>query len=165
MIKRLLGIIPVVFGVISLTFLLIHAVPGDPVEVMLGESVSNADRVKIRAELGLDQSIYVQFGVYLNKLVHGDLGVSIHSRKPIMEMLKERLPATFKLACASSDLCYFFWVAFRNYCCYQLKKMARSNSEPLKSHCICDAPFLDGSYVDDGICFVVGNIACKRNGK
>ncbi len=98
MIKRLLGIIPVVFGVISLTFLLIHAVPGDPVEVMLGESASNADRMEIRAELGLDQSIYVQFGVYLNKLVHGDLGVSIHSRKPILDMLKERLPATFKLA-------------------------------------------------------------------
>ena len=98
MIKRLLGIIPVVFGVISLTFLLIHAVPGDPVEVMLGESASNADRMEIRAELGLDQSIYVQFGVYLNKLVHGDLGVSIHSRKPIMDMLEERLPATFKLA-------------------------------------------------------------------
>ena len=98
MIKRLLGIIPVVFGVISLTFLLIHAVPGDPVEVMLGESASIADRMEIRAELGLDQSIYVQFGVYLNKLVHGDLGVSIHSRKPIMDMLEERLPATFKLA-------------------------------------------------------------------
>ncbi len=98
MIKRLLGIIPVVFGVISLTFLLIHSVPGDPVEVMLGESASNADRMEIRAELGLDQSIYVQFGVYLNKLVHGDLGVSIHSRKPIMDMLEERLPATFKLA-------------------------------------------------------------------
>ncbi len=98
MIKRLLGIIPVVFGVISLTFFLIHAVPGDPVEVMLGESASNADRMEIRAELGLDQSIYVQFGVYLNKLVHGDLGVSIHSRKPIMDMLEERLPATFKLA-------------------------------------------------------------------
>ena len=98
MIKRLLGIIPVVFGVISLTFLLIHAVPGDPVEVMLGESASNADQMEIRAELGLDQSIYVQFGVYLNKLVHGDLGVSIHSRKPIMDMLEERLPATFKLA-------------------------------------------------------------------
>ena len=98
MIKRLLGVVPVVFGVAFLTFLLVHAVPGDPVEVMLGESASSADRTQLRADLGLDQPIYVQFGVYLNKLAHGDLGVSIHSKKPIVDLLAERLPATAKLA-------------------------------------------------------------------
>ncbi len=98
MIKRFLGIIPVVFGVVSLTFLLIHAVPGDPVDVMLGESASNADRMELRAGLGLDKPIYAQFGIYLSKLVQGDFGISIHSRKPIVDMLLERLPATFKLA-------------------------------------------------------------------
>jgi peptide/nickel transport system permease protein len=98
MIKRFLGIIPVVFGVVSLTFLLIHAVPGDPVEVMLGESASNADRMELRAGLGLDKPIYAQFGIYLSKLVQGDFGISIHSRKSIVDMLLERLPATFKLA-------------------------------------------------------------------
>jgi len=98
MIKRLLGVIPVVFGVVLLTFLLVHAVPGDPVEVMLGESASSADRMQLRADLGLDQPIYVQFGDYLNKLAHGNLGVSIHSKKPIIDLLAERLPATAKLA-------------------------------------------------------------------
>ena len=98
MITRLLGVIPVVFGVVLLTFLLVHAVPGDPVEVMLGESASSADRMQLRADLGLDQSIYVQFGDYLNKLAHGNLGVSIHSKKPIIDLLAERLPATAKLA-------------------------------------------------------------------
>ena len=98
MMKRLLGVIPVVFGVVFLTFLLVHAVPGDPVEVMLGESASNADRIQLQSDLGLDQPIYVQFGVYLNKLVHGDWGVSIHSKKPILDLLAERLPATAKLA-------------------------------------------------------------------
>ena len=98
MIKRLLGVVPVVFGVVLLTFLLVHAVPGDPVEVMLGESVSSADRIQLRADLGLDQPIYTQFGIYLNKLAHGDLGVSIHSKKPIADLLAERLPATAKLA-------------------------------------------------------------------
>jgi ABC-type dipeptide/oligopeptide/nickel transport system permease component len=98
MIKRLLGIVPVVFGVVLLTFLLVHAVPGDPVEVMIGESASSADRIQIRADLGLDQPIYIQFGVYLNKLVHGDLGVSIHSKKSIFDLLAERLPSTAKLA-------------------------------------------------------------------
>lgn len=98
MMKRLLGVVPVVFGVVLLTFLLVHAVPGDPVEVMLGESASSADRVQLQAELGLDQSIYIQFSDYLNKLAHGDLGVSIHSKKPIVDLLAERLPATAKLA-------------------------------------------------------------------
>lgn len=98
MMKRLLGVIPVVFGVVFLTFLLVHAVPGDPVEVMLGESASNADRIQLQSDLGLDQPIYVQFGVYLNKLVHGDWGVSIHSKKLIIDLLAERLPATAKLA-------------------------------------------------------------------
>ena len=98
MMMRLLGVVPVVLGVVLLTFLLVHAVPGDPVEVMLGESASSADRMQLRADLGLDQPIYVQFGVYLNKLAHGDLGVSIHSKKPIVDLLAERLPATAKLA-------------------------------------------------------------------
>ena len=98
MIKRFLGVVPVVFGVVLLTFLLVHAVPGDPVEVMLGESASSADRMQLREDLGLDQPVYVQFGVYLNKLVHGDLGVSIHSKKPIVDLLAERLPATAQLA-------------------------------------------------------------------
>ena len=107
MIKRLLGVVPVVFGVVLLTFLLVHAVPGDPVEVMLGESASSADRTQLRADLGLDQPIYVQFGVYLNKLAHGDLGVSIHSKKPIVDLLAERLPATAKLALLALSFAIF----------------------------------------------------------
>ena len=107
MIKRFLGVVPVVFGVVLLTFLLVHAVPGDPVEVMLGESASSADRTQLRAELGLDQPMYVQFGVYLNKLAHGDLGVSIHSKKPIIDLLAERLPATAKLALLALSFAIF----------------------------------------------------------
>ena len=107
MIKRLLGVVPVVFGVAFLTFLLVHAVPGDPVEVMLGESASSADRMQLQADLGLNHPIYVQFGVYLNKLAHGDLGVSIHSKKPIIDLLAERLPATAKLALLALSFAIF----------------------------------------------------------
>lgn len=98
MIKRFLSIFPVVFGVLLLTFLLVHLVPGDPIEVMLGESANAADRAQLSADLGLDQPLVIQFGHYLNKLVHADLGVSIHSKKPILDLLAERLPATVKLA-------------------------------------------------------------------
>ncbi|MDP3608501.1 MAG: ABC transporter permease [Methylophilus sp.] len=96
--KRLFSVIPVVFGVLLLTFLLIHLVPGDPVEVMLGESASTSDSEALREELGLNQPLVVQFGHYLNKLAHGDLGQSIHTKTPIIELIKARYPATVQLA-------------------------------------------------------------------
>ena len=98
MIKRMLATVPVVLGVVLLTFVLVHAVPGDPVEVMLGESASSADRLQLRTDLGLDKPIYQQFAIYLKQLAHADFGVSIHSKKPIIDLLGERLPATVKLA-------------------------------------------------------------------
>ena len=98
MIKRLLDIIPVVFGVLLLTFLLVHLIPGDPVEVMLGESATSADRTQLRADLGLNQSLPVQFAKYLGKLSKGDFGRSIHTKTPISQLLAERIPNTAKLA-------------------------------------------------------------------
>jgi peptide/nickel transport system permease protein len=98
MIKRFAGFCAVVFGVLLLTFLLIHLVPGDSVEVMLGDSVTVADRAQLRAELGLDQPLTQQFGTYLAKLAHGDFGRSIHTKMPIVELIKMRYPATLKLA-------------------------------------------------------------------
>ena len=101
LLKRLAGIIPVVFGVLLLTFLLVHLVPGDPVEVMLGESATSADRGALRAELGLDQPLPLQFAAYLGKLAQGDFGNSIHSHAAISGLLAERIPATAKLALLS----------------------------------------------------------------
>ena len=94
----MLSSIPTLFGVLLLTFLLVHLVPGDPVEVMLGESASGVDRQALRAELGLDRPLPVQFGEYLMRLARGDFGVSIHARTPIAELLKARFPATVRLA-------------------------------------------------------------------
>ncbi len=98
MLKRLLGTIPVIFGVLLLTFVLVHSIPGDPVEVMLGESATSADREVLRQNLGLDEPLPIQFFQYVAKVAQGDLGVSIHSKKPIVDLLVERLPATMKLA-------------------------------------------------------------------
>lgn len=98
MISRLLNFFTVIFGVLLLTFLLIHLVPGDPVEVMLGDSASITDREALRDQLGLNKPLIVQFGVYLNKLAHGDLGQSIHTKTPIIELFKSRYPASIKLA-------------------------------------------------------------------
>lgn len=104
LLKRLLGAVPVVFGVLLLTFLLVHLVPGDPVEVMLGESASAADRVALRAELGMDRPLPRQFADYLGRLAQGDFGRSIHSHAEISGLLAERLPATAVLALLSLAL-------------------------------------------------------------
>jgi peptide/nickel transport system permease protein len=99
--RRLKSFLTVIFGVLLLTFLLIHLVPGDPVEVMLGESASSADRDALRSELGLNQPLLQQFGTYLNKLAHGDFGHSIHTKASITELIQTRYPATLKLALLS----------------------------------------------------------------
>ncbi len=98
LVQRLLGALIVVAGVATLVFLLIHLVPGDPVEVMLGESASVADREALRVALGLDQPLGVQYINYLQGLLQLDLGTSFHFRRPVTELLLERLPATLVLA-------------------------------------------------------------------
>ena len=98
MIKRLSGLFIVIFGVLLLTFLLIHVVPGDPVEVMLGDSATQADRLQLRSELGLERPLVQQFATYIAKVVQGDFGHSIHTKTPIAELIKTRYPATLKLA-------------------------------------------------------------------
>ncbi|MBK8162349.1 MAG: ABC transporter permease [Gammaproteobacteria bacterium] len=90
----------VLFGVSLLVFLLIHLIPGDPVEVMLGESSQPADRAALRHALGLDQPLYLQLLEYYRNLIRFDLGQSLHSQRPIAEILLERLPATLELAVA-----------------------------------------------------------------
>lgn len=98
MIKRLLTLLPVVLGVLCLTFLLLHLVPGDPVDVMLGESASVADREALKAELGLNQPMRQQFLQYTAHLLHGDFGVSIHTHTDISTLLLQTYPATMLLA-------------------------------------------------------------------
>ncbi len=95
---RLLSMLLVVLGVVTIVFLFIHLTPGDPVEAMLGESASQADRAGLRRELGLDRPLPVQYGEYLARLVRGDLGRSIYSGRPVSALLAERLPATAELA-------------------------------------------------------------------
>ncbi len=91
----------VIFGVVFIVFMLIHMVPGDPVEVMLGESATAVDREALRRALGLDQSIGQQFNQYVQGLLHFELGNSLHSRKPIAELIAGRIGPTVELGLAS----------------------------------------------------------------
>lgn len=98
MIKRLTSLLPVIIGVLCLTFAFLHMVPGDPVDVMLGESASPADRELLKVQLGLDQPLYIQFGQYVSNILKGDFGVSIHTQTPITQLLAQAYPATLILA-------------------------------------------------------------------
>ncbi len=101
LVSRLLSALVVVAGVACLVFLLIHLVPGDPVEVMLGESARPADREALRQALGLDRPIPAQLLEYFRGLASLELGQSLHSKRPITEILSERIPATAVLALAA----------------------------------------------------------------
>jgi peptide/nickel transport system permease protein len=100
-ISRLFSALLVILGVAIMVFLLIHLVPGDPVDVMLGESARPADRAALRTALGLDQSLGRQLIDYFAGLARLDLGSSIHSMQPVTQMLAARIPATLQLALAA----------------------------------------------------------------
>ena len=91
----------VVLGVTTLVFLLIHIVPGDPIEVMLGETAQPTDVEALRNALGLNLPLHVQWWHFMAHLGALDLGTSLHSHQDIALLLRERIPATLTLACAS----------------------------------------------------------------
>ena len=101
LLRRLLLTIPVLLGVATLVFALIHLVPGDPVQAMLGESAAPRDVAELRGRLGLDQPLYVQYGSFLTGIAHGSLGVSLRTNQPVTAAIAERMPATFELAAAA----------------------------------------------------------------
>jgi peptide/nickel transport system permease protein len=99
--RRLLMLIPVLFGVVLVSFSLLHLVPGDPAEILAGQEASAQDVARIRAEYGLDRPLVVQFGRFVWNAVRGDLGISIQSRHPVNELLFQRLAFTLQLSLAS----------------------------------------------------------------
>jgi len=100
LVRRLLALVPVAIGVATLTFAIIHLVPGDPVIAMLGETAAPTDIVGMRRQLGLDRPLLAQYAGYLGGLAVGDLGESISYRKPVARLIAERFPATIELAAA-----------------------------------------------------------------
>lgn len=95
--RRLLLIIPVLFIILVVVFALARAIPGDPCKSILGEKASAATCERFAREHGLDQPIPVQFGIYMGKVLQGDLGTSIRFGRPITQILVERLPMTNEL--------------------------------------------------------------------
>ena len=99
--RRLLLTLPVLAGVATLVFSLIHLVPGDPVEALLGESASRQDVANLRHQLGLDRPLYVQYAAFIGGAMTGDLGRSLRTGQSVVSAIAERMPATIELAIAA----------------------------------------------------------------
>ncbi len=96
-IRRVLALIPVLLGISILVFSLIRLIPGDPITVMLGEKARPEDIAVVRAQLGFDRPIYVQYLEYMGRLLRGNMGKSIINRTEVTRELLYRLPATIEL--------------------------------------------------------------------
>lgn len=100
-VRRVLLTIPVLVGVATLVFSLIHLIPGDPAQAMLGETASPQDVAELRARLGLDQPLLSQYTAFLKGAAKGDLGRSLRTNESVLPALMERMPATAELAVAA----------------------------------------------------------------
>jgi peptide/nickel transport system permease protein len=97
LLHRLLLLIPTLFGALTLVFFLIHFVPGDPIEIMLGETASATDKEELRRQLGLDQPVMTQYAGFLTGVARGDLGHSLYENAKVTKLISGRLPATLQL--------------------------------------------------------------------
>lgn len=99
--RRLLGFLPMALGVTLAVFLVLHAIPGDTARLAAGQDANEEDVAQIRANLGLDEPLYVQYAVYLRNLVSGDFGRSVRTQRPVIEEIGRTFPATLELTGAA----------------------------------------------------------------
>src|SRR4051812_25122562 len=101
LVRRLLLTIPVLLGVATLVFALIHFIPGNPAQAILGEGATQEEVAQLRTRLGLDRPLIVQYGAFLKGVMRGDLGQSLRNGQPVTAQILQRMPATAQLALAS----------------------------------------------------------------
>lgn len=101
LLRRLLHLGPVLLGVSLIVFLVLHLTPGDPAEVMLGSQATQEDLSRLRAQLGLDRPLHVQYLHWIGRVVHGDLGRSLWMKRPVLTEVMERFKATLLLTASA----------------------------------------------------------------
>lgn len=109
-IRRIIATIPVMAVVGIFVFLLLHLTPGDPAAIIAGDYASPEDIKRIRAKLGLDEPIYIQFGTWVWQLMQGDLGISIFSDLPVSHLIAQRIEPTLALSVATIIMAVLFAV-------------------------------------------------------
>lgn len=108
--RRLLLLIPVVIGILLVTFAIVRLIPGDPCVVMLGEKATKEKCEAYKERFGLNDNIMVQFGRYMGNVVQGDFGVSLRFGRPVTDMIAERLPLTLELTLGAMLFSTFFGI-------------------------------------------------------
>ena len=98
LLRRILAVLPVLFVVSLVVFLILRLAPGDPAAVIAGNSATNEDIAKIQVQLGLDRSIPIQYGIWMGNVFQGDLGFSYYLNKPVTELIAQRVEPTLSLA-------------------------------------------------------------------
>jgi peptide/nickel transport system permease protein len=112
LLKRLLYAVPLLLAAVVVIFILIHLAPGDPIDYVIGETGADPDFVaRLRADLGLDQPIYVQLWRYIVQVAGGNLGYSFVSHAPVLQLILDRLPATLLLMLSQYFLSIIFGIA------------------------------------------------------
>jgi peptide/nickel transport system permease protein len=111
-IRRLLILIPTLLGVSIIVFLMLQLTPGDPAELLLGERATVDALREMRAHLGLDQPMYVQYGMFIKRLLKGDLGETIWTRQKVWTEVRQRFPATIELSVVALSISTFFGMIF-----------------------------------------------------
>jgi len=101
LIRRLLGIIPVILGVSMIVFFMVRLAPGDPVEILLPEDATKEEIERTKKEWGLDKPIPIQYWAFIKRASRGDFGMSFKFEEPVIKLIKERLPATMELGLVS----------------------------------------------------------------
>lgn len=100
-VRRILATIPMLIGISIVSFMLLHALPGDPTSVLLGQRATEANKRELRQRLGLDQPLHSQYARYVSDMAQGDFGESHRTDQPVSVELKQRVPATIELAVAA----------------------------------------------------------------
>jgi peptide/nickel transport system permease protein len=100
-IRRILLLFPTLLGISIIIFLMMHITPGDPAELLLGERATEPALEALREHLGLNEPLYVQYGMFLKRLMKGDLGETIWTRQKVWLEVKQRFPATIELSIAA----------------------------------------------------------------
>jgi len=117
--KRLLFFLPTVFGVVTLVFFLIHMIPGDPIDLMLGDSALPAQRSELREKLHLNEPILTQYGRFLKEVVTFKLGESIQTGEAVSLRIQKRFPPTFFLASTSLFFALLLSIPFGLFAAYK----------------------------------------------
>ena len=99
--RRVLLLIPLLFGISLVTFIGMHVIPGDASSALTGQGVTAADIARVRRQLHLDQPIVVQYGYFLAGIVHGDFGISLRTHDPVLQDVAQALPTTIQLTLAA----------------------------------------------------------------